>query len=150
MQAYFGLCAYSLCLNFFWGLFGGLFWGTFWANFWGDPWRNLRKILLRILRLGEPGDTRGHPRATRRDTRGTPDGTPGDTRGPPPHTSRRRRAGDGGGGRRRSICLDFALATEGSFLSPAHAASPRPHARTNETKRFPGWGHSVLTPPTSN
>ena len=30
----------------------------------------------------------------------------------------------------------------------AHAASPRlaSLARTNETKRFPGWGHSVLTP----
>ena len=54
---------------------------------------------------------------------------------------------DGGPeGRRSNICLDFVLATERSFLSPAHAASPRPLARTNETKRFPGWGHSVLTP----
>ena len=38
-------------------------------------------------------------------------------------------------------------------LSLAHAASPRlarSHARTNETKRFPGWGHKGLTPPTSD
>ena len=46
---------------------------------------------------------------------------------------------DGGPeGRRSNICLEFVLATETSCLSPAHAASPRPLARTNETKRFPG------------
>ena len=56
-----------------------------------------------------------------------------------------RRDGSRDGGRRK-ICLDFALATEGSFISPAHAASPRPLAHTNDTKRFPGWGHSALTP----
>ena len=79
--------------------------------------------------------------------RGTPDGTP------PGHRRTRRTDGrtDGGtggrtDGRRRNICHDFAQATEGSFHSPAHAASPRPLARTNETKRFPGWGHSALTP----
>ena len=30
------------------------------------------------------------------------------------------------------------------------AASPRPLARTNETKRFPGWGHFRSHPPTSD
>ena len=88
-----------------------------------------------------PGYQTGHQRDTRRDTRRDTSGPPAGHRRPrtTPHT------------RRSNICLDFALATEGSFLSPAHAASPRPHARTNETKRFPGWGHSVLTPqpPTS-
>ena len=85
-----------------------------------------------------PASNNGTPSGHHWDTTGTPDGTPDGT----PAGHRRTPTG----GRRSSICLDFALATEGSFLSPAHAASPRPLARTNETKRFPGWGHSVLTP----
>ena len=87
------------------------------------------------------GHQTGHHQDATRNTNGTPDGTPAGHRRPrtPPHT------------RRSNICLDFALATKGSFLSPAHAASPRPHARTNETKRFPGWRfHKRTHPPTSN
>ena len=68
-----------------------------------------------------------------------------DTSGPPPHMTN-----GGTDGRRRNICLYFALATKGSFHSPTHAASPRPLARTNETKRFPSWGHSTLTSRTSD
>eukprot|EP00959_Pyramimonas_sp_CCMP1952_P423069 8862276-Pyramimonas_sp.AAC.1 len=39
------------------------------------------------------------------------------------------------GGRGEINCLDFALATAGSFLARARATSPRPHARheRNET-----------------
>ena len=50
---------------------------------------------------------------------------------------------------KRNVCLDFALATEGSFLSPAHAASPRCPLARNDTKRFPSQGtpfHFDLTP----
>ena len=47
---------------------------------------------------------------------------------------------------RKTFGLPTALAPE-SY----HAASPRPLARTNETKRFPGWAVSQgHTPPTSN
>ena len=95
----------------------------------------------------EGGWRGGHPTG-HRDTTGTRDGTP------TVHRRTRRTEGRTDGrrdgrtdGRRRNICLDFALATEGSFHSPNHAASPRPHALTNETKRFPGWGHSALAPP---
>ena len=34
--------------------------------------------------------------------------------------------------------------------SRAARARARPLARTNETKRFPGWGRCALTPPTSD
>ena len=46
----------------------------------------------------------------------------------------------------------FALQAPASETEPSsrpHAASPRlarPHARTNETKRFPGWGSQAQTP----
>ena len=40
---------------------------------------------------------------------------------------------------------------ESPLARPHSFASPRPLARTNETKRFPGWRfHKGLTPPTSN
>ena len=46
---------------------------------------------------------------------------------------------------RPSFTIESPLARPHSF------ASPRPLARTNETKRFPGWRfHKGLTPPTSN
>ena len=35
---------------------------------------------------------------------------------------------------------------ESPLARPHSFASPRPLARTNETKRFPGWGHKGLTP----
>ena len=82
---------------------------------------------LRVIRrLGSHLDTLGTPPGHHEDTIRTPLGHP---------------TGHRGGNRRTPVkkknCLDFALATEGSFLSPAHAASPRSLARTNETKRFP-------------
>ena len=67
---------------------------------------------------GHSRDSPGH-----RDTTGTADGTPAGNRRTPV---------------KRNICLDFAPATEGSFLSPAHAASSRPLARTNETLSWSG------------
>ena len=47
-----------------------------------------------------------------------------------------------------SICLTNSpsCTIESPLARPHSFASPRPLARTNETKRFPGWGHSVLTP----
>ena len=38
------------------------------------------------------------------------------------------------------FCLTTALASQSNRLSLAHTASPRPLARTNETKRFPVGG----------
>ena len=44
------------------------------------------------------------------------------------------------------------LATQNSssLARPRSFASPRPLARTNETKRFPSWGRKVLTSPSSD
>ena len=71
-------------------------------------------------------------------------GTPQDT-----GTHRDTRPDTGGNRRtlvKRNIWLDFAQATEGSFLSPAHAASPRTHAR-NETISWSGLRSTSISPP---
>ena len=73
---------------------------------------------------------------------GTPDGTPGhhgdtrqDTSGPPPQTT------DGGTVGRTDGGETFVLISRnGGIMSLALA-------RTNETKRFPGWGHSAFPSP---
>ena len=88
-------------------------------------------------------DTDGTPTGDHRDTTGhhrTPSGHHGGT---PPAPARQ----PGGA----HFWPGGALAMEGSFLSPAHAASPRPHARhEHETETdFPVGGspfHFDLTP----
>ena len=46
--------------------------------------------------------------------------------------------------REKTFILQNAL---GNRQLISRRARARPLARTNETKRFPGWGHYVLTPP---
>ena len=81
------------------------------------------RVTRRLWERGRgPRDTSGTPAGQWRDTSGTPNGAPDGTQ-----------AGNRRTPVKRNICLDFAQATEESFLSPAHAA--RSHART---KRIPG------------
>ena len=79
--------------------------------------------------VGKAGHPTGH-QDTRRDTNG-----------PPPHTTDGRT--DGG----ETFVLISLEQRRDTFTRPP--TSPRQLARTNETKRFPGWGRSALTPPTS-
>ena len=88
---------------------------------------------------GHRGTAPGHRRPTGGDTTGH--------RGTPPGYRRPT-------GGHSKMCLRFALATAGSFLSPGHAASPRPHGRyeqeTESDFLVGSLGFTSISPPTSD
>ena len=89
---------------------------------------------LRVIRVLR--DTRhplGHPLGHHQDT----------IRTPPGHPTGHRRATAEHQSRETLVLISLWQRRGHSFLSPAHASSPRPLARTYETKRFSQSGDSV-------